>query len=405
MMQWALPGGFVDSGENPYTTVRREFMEEAGNLADPRERDQFKEQVADLFRNGKRIFTGYIDDPRNTDNAWTETTAFHYHCPKELGTRLQLCAGDDAQSVKWIDVDSEGMQHEEYLKDLYGAHRALIERAVRRLQGEAAPDSTWGLSSWLRSLSLHEVVAEAIEEPLGVDPFIYAKSLEYNELSQKLVGETLKGELCKAICSGVKELRNQKAATGAKLSAKFTGERDTFQMEFASLEKFFNGLDALIGEPKHPFQDYMKREHCGMKDSEKAFMTSNGIEGATPTQEWEFVHAPVSGTGYPQRPGWVRSCQPLECFERKSEQRTSGRSLSSLEEVNDKLQRQNLTEMGLEELIGGRLYTGPMYEKYNAVLRFFSGKASYTSMDHVPFLQRRCAELHLESGTQERLAL
>ena len=41
--------------------------------------------------------------------------------------------------------------------------------------------------------------------------------------------------------------------------------------------------------------------------------------------------------------------------------------------VNDQLRRSHHPPMVVEELIGGRLYTGPMYEKYNAVLRSRSG--------------------------------
>ena len=121
-------------------TVKREFAEEAGNIDDPAERRRFQEHVATLFETGRQVYRGYIDDPRNTDNAWTETTAFHFHCPAQVGAQLQLRSGDDAVAVKWLDVDSEGMQQDAYLA-LYGAHRSLIERAVRRLQGEAAPDS------------------------------------------------------------------------------------------------------------------------------------------------------------------------------------------------------------------------------------------------------------------------
>ena len=138
--QWALPGGMVDDGEKVSATVKREFEEEAGNIGDPAERHQFQEHVAKLFENGRQIYRGYIDDPRNTDNAWTETTAFHFHCSDQLGAQLQLRSGDDAGAVKWLNVDGEGMQQESYRK-LYGAHRSLIERAVRHLQGEVAPDS------------------------------------------------------------------------------------------------------------------------------------------------------------------------------------------------------------------------------------------------------------------------
>ena len=35
---------------------------------------QVKEDLEALFENdGKFVFCGYVDDPRNTDNAWMET--------------------------------------------------------------------------------------------------------------------------------------------------------------------------------------------------------------------------------------------------------------------------------------------------------------------------------------------
>ena len=43
-----------------------------------------------LFDEGTAVYRGYVDDPRNTDNAWFETTAFHFHCPLELGALLTL---------------------------------------------------------------------------------------------------------------------------------------------------------------------------------------------------------------------------------------------------------------------------------------------------------------------------
>ena len=55
-----------------------------------------------------------------------ETTAFHFHCPPEVGQRLPLKAGDDAGQVMWLDVS---MANETY-KTLYGGHRALIDEAV-----------------------------------------------------------------------------------------------------------------------------------------------------------------------------------------------------------------------------------------------------------------------------------
>ena len=48
---------------------------------------------------------GYVDDPRNTDNAWIETTANHYHCSDALARLLPLNAGDDALKAMWLTID------------------------------------------------------------------------------------------------------------------------------------------------------------------------------------------------------------------------------------------------------------------------------------------------------------
>jgi ADP-ribose pyrophosphatase len=86
--QWALPGvrellsrflihpliffflkGMVDPGENICETVKREFREEAAsNGLD-------ETCVTRLFSNGCKLYESYVDDPRNTDNAWMESIA------------------------------------------------------------------------------------------------------------------------------------------------------------------------------------------------------------------------------------------------------------------------------------------------------------------------------------------
>ena len=116
----------VDPGENVSVTVKREFTEEAGDIQDPAERAEFLRMTEELFSGGTQVYRGYVDDPRSTDNAWMETTAFHFHCPPSIGSRLPLKAGDDAGEAMWLDVS---MENETY-RSLYGAHRALIDEAV-----------------------------------------------------------------------------------------------------------------------------------------------------------------------------------------------------------------------------------------------------------------------------------
>lgn len=42
------------------------------------------------FVGALQVYRGYVDDPRNTDNAWMETEAVNYH--DETGKYLQACS-------------------------------------------------------------------------------------------------------------------------------------------------------------------------------------------------------------------------------------------------------------------------------------------------------------------------
>ncbi len=61
--------GMVDPGEDVSETVKREFQEEA--IRDGVD----KNYINQLFSNGYKLFESYVDDPRNTDNAWIESVA------------------------------------------------------------------------------------------------------------------------------------------------------------------------------------------------------------------------------------------------------------------------------------------------------------------------------------------
>ncbi|KAK2833695.1 hypothetical protein Q5P01_017584 [Channa striata] len=121
--EWAIPGGMVDPGEQVSLTLQREFSEEAMNSlsASTAGRAEIHKRITNLFNSpGFQVYKGYVDDPRNTDNAWMETVAVNFH--DESGnsvSELPLQAGDDAGQVQWVDVDSSFA--------LYASHAHFLE--------------------------------------------------------------------------------------------------------------------------------------------------------------------------------------------------------------------------------------------------------------------------------------
>lgn len=109
--EWAIPGGMVDEGEDVSQTVEREFKEEAGVSIDM--------SAAEL------VYQGYVDDPRNTDNAWMETTAKHLHLDSEFAQQVALQAGDDAKAVRWLEITPET------ISSLYASHGSMIRTAIK----------------------------------------------------------------------------------------------------------------------------------------------------------------------------------------------------------------------------------------------------------------------------------
>ncbi|GFG37109.1 hypothetical protein Cfor_05771 [Coptotermes formosanus] len=125
--EWAIPGGMVDPGEMITSTLKREFMEEALNVleSDTAEREKSKAMIDKFFDEGEEIYRGYVDDPRNTDNAWMETVAVNFH--DDSGTsvgQFPLCAGDDAVNVHWMDISRD--------LALYASHSDFIAKVVAK---------------------------------------------------------------------------------------------------------------------------------------------------------------------------------------------------------------------------------------------------------------------------------
>lgn len=134
--EWAIPGGMRDPGEMITKTLVREFAEEAlsHNLVyDEKDnidvrKGEIEEKLNRFFRDGIQIYKGYVDDPRNTDNAWMETIACNFHDESgDLVGSLPLEGGDDAEKAVWMDLDSNlklFASHVDFLQKVAVLHNA-----------------------------------------------------------------------------------------------------------------------------------------------------------------------------------------------------------------------------------------------------------------------------------------
>lgn len=139
--EWAIPGGMRDPGEKINKTLLREFKEEALNINNNENGIEFNKferivvNTKDLnkildrfFKGGTEIYQGYMDDPRNTDNAWMETLACNFH--DETGNivgQFKLEGGDDAKDARWMELSRDlklFASHVDLLREVAVLHRA-----------------------------------------------------------------------------------------------------------------------------------------------------------------------------------------------------------------------------------------------------------------------------------------
>ena len=120
--EWAIPGGMVDKGEKVSGAAIRELAEESGLSVD--------------INCARLVYQGYVEDPRNTDNAWMESSLFHLHLSDDsvLG-QTKIRPGSDARDAEWIPIT------EATLDNLYASHGSMVKIAISQMRARCDQES------------------------------------------------------------------------------------------------------------------------------------------------------------------------------------------------------------------------------------------------------------------------
>ncbi|XP_045396755.1 transient receptor potential cation channel subfamily M member 2 isoform X2 [Lemur catta] len=112
---WALPGGSPEPGETLPRKLKQILREESWPCFE------------NLLKHSTEVYKGYMDDPRNTDNAWIETVAVSIHFQDQNDVELKrlnsnLHTRDQDVSIRWQVVDKR--------IPVYANHKTLLQKVA-----------------------------------------------------------------------------------------------------------------------------------------------------------------------------------------------------------------------------------------------------------------------------------
>ena len=292
--------------------------------------------------------------------------------------------------------------------------RARDDDSLKQNPGPAS-QLEWTLQAWLLSLDLTQPVLVALTDALGATETAatHLELLRSDKCTRDLIQSSLTmhglSGLTDMIWAAVEQLRKALTVEDTQ-QGKFVQEAAGL-LEYADLSTFFGGLEGVVGAPSPKVQEAMESEHTSRSDSTVEFTSNNYSVTTTSEIEWAFVAEPDS------RPegGWPKERRLLAAefarFAGKGGGRAAGASVLDagatrrkpmpiaelqwiVADLGRKLAALEEPSITLEEALAARMYTGPCFVKYNAVLRGLKSTVPYLRNDMV---QRCCSKSTYEA--------
>ncbi|XP_063694894.1 ADP-ribose pyrophosphatase, mitochondrial-like isoform X2 [Bolinopsis microptera] len=120
---WALPCELVVPEDKLGFGTRRAFLTELVRNKTRTAAEDASKSLSQLFAEGTVIYRGYVDDAKNTDNAWLETVSVNFH--DNSGTKFGSFRL--AEDFTWVEAHfslNVFAQHKEWLREVVELHRA-----------------------------------------------------------------------------------------------------------------------------------------------------------------------------------------------------------------------------------------------------------------------------------------
>ena len=154
----------------------------------------------------------------------------------------------------------------------------------------------WSAAQWAQSIDFGNLIAHALlaEKRRDESEIDYLRRIDEDAVRRLICGDTrhpLHAALATRIWMELNKLRAKHSATSSEMQ-KFVADGASFTMEYDSLDKFFSGLEGVIGPPSPNVSRAIEDEHTARADSHIPFTTKNYGITTTSATEWRFVAAP-----------------------------------------------------------------------------------------------------------------